>query len=231
MAPNTASSESFSRQSNVQNSATRSVASWFGAFAGLLGIEHGLFETLQGNVAPGNIMIHAFGPPCQPDQAWHACEPAMTIIPNLFVTGIIAIIVSCIVVVWAMAFISRKDGGPVLMLLAVLQLLVGGGFIPIPMILIAGAVGAMIYSPLTWWQARFSVRTRRFLATLWPWPMVVYFIVDVGQFIIGSFFNAFMIRFSVLFGVLLPLSLVLLVVLTGFAYDIQHQDDRSEHIQ
>ena len=43
----------------VRNSATRAVASLFGVLAGLLGMEHGYFETLQGNVAPGSIMIHA----------------------------------------------------------------------------------------------------------------------------------------------------------------------------
>jgi hypothetical protein len=33
----------------VQNSATRSVASLFDILAGLLGLEHGYFETLQGD--------------------------------------------------------------------------------------------------------------------------------------------------------------------------------------
>ena len=43
----------------VSNNATRIVASTFGILAGLLGIEHGYFETLQGNGVPGGIYILA----------------------------------------------------------------------------------------------------------------------------------------------------------------------------
>jgi len=78
----------------VRNSATRIVASTAGVLAGLEGIEHGSFETLQGNGTPGSIMISAMGPPCQATRVWNGCEPAMTIMPNFFVTGVLAIIVS-----------------------------------------------------------------------------------------------------------------------------------------
>ena len=46
-------------------SATRIVASFIGIYAGLLGLEHGYFETLQGNVKPSSIVIGAIGSPCQ----------------------------------------------------------------------------------------------------------------------------------------------------------------------
>jgi hypothetical protein len=74
-------------------SATRAVASTVGVLTGLLGIEHGYFETLQGTVAPRGIIMYAIGPPCQPDKVWHGCEPAITLIPNFLVTGVLAIIV------------------------------------------------------------------------------------------------------------------------------------------
>ena len=74
-------------QRGISNRATRIVASTFGVLAGLLGIEHGYFETLQGNVAPGGMYILAMGPPCQTNKMWHGCEPAMTIIPNFFVVA------------------------------------------------------------------------------------------------------------------------------------------------
>jgi hypothetical protein len=74
-------------QKSISNRATRIVASTFGVLAGLLGIEHGYFETLQGNVAPGGMYILAIGPPCQTNKMWHGCEPAMTIIPNFFVVA------------------------------------------------------------------------------------------------------------------------------------------------
>jgi len=55
----------------VRNSAARIVASALGVFAGLFGMEHGYFETLQGNVAPGGIYLLAIGPPCQANTVWH----------------------------------------------------------------------------------------------------------------------------------------------------------------
>src|SRR5450756_1203311 len=89
-------------------SATRVAISTIGVYAGLLGAVHGYFETLQGNVAPSGIAIKAIGPPCQADKVWHACLPAITLVPNFLVAGILAIIISFTIVVWAAAFIQRK---------------------------------------------------------------------------------------------------------------------------
>lgn len=36
----------------------------FGAGAGMLGLEHGFFETQQGSATPGGLVIHAIGSPC-----------------------------------------------------------------------------------------------------------------------------------------------------------------------
>jgi len=58
--------------------AIRIVAASFGAFAGFGGIEHGIFEIMQGNVAPAGVAISSIGPPCVPELAWNVCEPAMT---------------------------------------------------------------------------------------------------------------------------------------------------------
>jgi hypothetical protein len=131
----------------VRNNSTRIVASTVGVYGGLLGMEHGIGEMLQGNVAPGGILINAIGP--QAKSVWQGREPALTIIPSFFVTGVLAIIVSLIVILWAAAFVQRKHGGLVLILLSILQFLVSGGLAPIPMIIIAGAVATRIHAPLT----------------------------------------------------------------------------------
>ena len=206
----------------VRNSATRIVASTVGVLAGLLGIEHGYFETLQGNVTPGSIMINAKGPPCLPPPL--GCEPAMTIIPNFFVTGVLTIIVGLIVVIWAAAFVQRKHGGLVLILLSIIQLLVGGGLAPISLGIIAGAAGTRINAPLTWWRAHLTVHSRRFLTTLWPWSLIAFFILDLGIFILGYFFGAtwFNLNLTTNLGYF-QVGLMLLTVLAGFAYDIQRQ--------
>ncbi len=211
----------------VRNSATRAVASLFGVFAGLLGLEHGYFETLQGNVAPGSIMINAMGPPCQANKMWHACEPAMTIMPTFFVAGVLAIIVSLIVILWAAAFVQRKYGGLVLILLSIILLLVGGGFIPPVLGIIAGVVATRINAPFTWWRAHLSVHSRRILATLWPWSLIAFVLWVAGEWILGYFFNEYLLNLG-LIPLFFTLGLVLLTVLTGFAYDIQRQTDSHQ---
>lgn len=107
----------------------RITSSTLGIYAGLLGIEHGYFETLQGDIAPGGLIIDAIGVPCQPDAIWHTCYPALTFIPNLFVTGILAIIVAVSILIWATAFVQRKRAGLILLLLSNLMLFVGRGFV------------------------------------------------------------------------------------------------------
>ena len=126
------------------NRATRATASILGIYAGLLGMVHGINEVLQGNVAPGGIMISAIGPPCQADTVWHACLPAMTLVPSFLVTGALSVLLSLITLVWAAAFVQRKRGGPILVLLAMMMVPVGGGFVPAFIGIIAGIAGAKI---------------------------------------------------------------------------------------
>ena len=65
----------------------------------------------------------------------------MTLIQNFLITGIFAILVSLVVVAWAAMFVRRKNGGLTLILLSILMLLVGGGFIPPLFGVIAGVIG------------------------------------------------------------------------------------------
>ena len=90
------------------------------------------------------------------------------IVPNLIFTGILTIVISLAIVVWAAAFVQRKHGGRILILLSVGMLLVGGGFAPPLVGILAGWAGTGIDSPLTWWRTRLSASLRRLLARLWP---------------------------------------------------------------
>lgn len=99
------------------NSATRAVASTLGVLVGLAGVEHGFFELLQGNVTPSDLMIDAIGPS---QRFWeYGTERALTVVPNFFVTGILAIVFGLLVTIWAGWFIDRKYGAGVLMLLSI----------------------------------------------------------------------------------------------------------------
>src|SRR3972149_6730401 len=143
--------------------ATNAVSSWFGIAAGIAGLEHGYFEILQGNPRPEGLMIVSMGPPCVTEEIWNACEPAMTILPNFLVTGILAVILGLLILIWSSAFVQRKHGGLALILLSVALLLFGGGIFPPLIGLVGGAAGTQINKPLGGQPGSVT----RFAAQLW----------------------------------------------------------------
>jgi hypothetical protein len=87
----------------------RITTAFLGLYAGLIAIQHGIFEMLQGNRAPDGLMFNAIGPPCQPETVWHACFPAMTLIPNLLVTGVAAAAGgTTMLLVWGLFFVQQR---------------------------------------------------------------------------------------------------------------------------
>jgi hypothetical protein len=186
-----------------------------GVLAGLAGLEHGYFETLQGNVRPASLMFLSWGPQqCDPAKIWHACEPAMSVVPNFLAAGILTIVLSLVVIVWSVAFVQRKNGGLVLLLLSVALLLAGGGFFP-PLIGIAGgAAGTKMNKPLSGKPGGLT----RFIARLWPWPLAILVTWLLGQFPVGYFFNDFL-KSIMGFGLLLILVMLPLSVWSGYAHD------------
>jgi hypothetical protein len=115
-------------------------ASALGIFTGLGGASHGPGEMLLGNVAPSNIVFQAW-----PSLTALGGEPAMTLIPNLLVTGILTIAVGVLLAVWAAKFISRKHSGLMLILFTIVLLLVGGGIVP-PLFGVAAGVIATVFN-------------------------------------------------------------------------------------
>ncbi len=201
-------------------SATQVTVSTFGVIMGLAGIEHGIGEVLQGNVAPDGLLF-----PSWPGSAFFssvAGEPAMTIIPNLLVTGILACLVSAAYLVWAIKFVQRKHGGQVMMLLSIIMLLVGGGIFPPIIGLAIGALGTRINGPFTGWRAHLPVRLRQSFGKVWPWLLVAclsaWLCLFPGINLLGYFFgvdnsNLTFLVMYVAFGSLA------LTILTGFARD------------
>jgi hypothetical protein len=197
--------------------ATRVTASALGVYAGLLGIEHGIFEIGQGNKAPPGLMIHAIGPPCQPDVVWHDCFPALTFIPNFLATGILVILIGLSMLIWGSRFVHRKNGGPVQLLLSALLLPIGGGFIPAFIGVIAGVAGTRIDNPPKWKRAFF-------LANLWPWALMLLVLWFPGSWVVGHFFGQAMLELSTLPFFFFDIGLPLLIVFSGFLHDIRLRD-------
>lgn len=198
--------------------ATRITAASFGIFAGIGGLEHGYFEILQGSARPASIMITSMGPPCVPEEIWHACEPAMTIIPNFLVTGILSMTLGLVIIIWAIAFAKRRHWGLILVLLSFALLLFGGGIFPPLIGIIGGAVGTRIHAPLK--KQPGSIWS--LLAKMWPWTIIIFFVWLFGQFVIGHFFNDFLMENGALWAVLF-LGLLVVSILSGYGRDVMEQ--------
>ena len=189
-----------------------------GVYAGLLGILHGIFELVQGSVQVDAVLIQAIGWPCQPETVWHACLPAMTIFPNLRVSGILAVIAGLFTVIWAIAFLQRKRGGLGLLALSVVMLLTGGGFVPVFSGGIAAAAAGSFAVRLDWFN-KWS-KQLRFLAAFWPGPLVIMALWFPGSWLLGHFFPQAMLAVSGFSFLILDLGLPVFLVFSSFAYDL-----------
>jgi hypothetical protein len=169
MAVASTNSTSALRLGSAYAGATTATVAAFGAVAGLAGVEHGIGEILQGPVRPDALVIESW--PNSEAFAVLSGEPSFTVIPNLAVSGVLAISVAIGLAVWAVGFADRRHGGWVLLGLSVLLFLVGGGFGP-PLI---GAVlaGAVLRGPGG------SGVVARAMAPWWPWLLGV----GVGAFL------------------------------------------------
>jgi hypothetical protein len=204
--------------------ATRIVASSFGVLVGLAGIDHGIFEILQGNVAPDSLLIDAIGPA---QRFWeHGRETALTIVPSYLASGILAVILGSLVVVWAAAFVRQRRGALVLLALSVALFLVGGGFAPIVMALLASLAAARIDKPLVLRRTGVVGTLRSGLSATWPWALgafVLLFLFSVTVAIFGWPLTAFLgddAAVSVLNALAnVVLGLMVLSLVAGLAHD------------
>jgi len=199
--------------------ATKTIATWFGIIAGIAGLEHGYFEILQANTKPVSLMFPSMGPPCIPEEIWNACEPAMSILPNFLMTGILSVVIGLLIMIWSGIFMQHRHGGTILILLSIVLLLFGGGFFPPVIGIVGGAAGMKINKPLGGKQANGLLRSA---AKLWPCPLVVFLVWVLGQVPVGYLFNDFL-QSIMGFGVLLILGMLPLSVYAAHAHDVVGQ--------
>jgi hypothetical protein len=99
----------------------------FASVLGIAGIEHGVGEILQGNAKPDNFFIQSW-----PNHKLYevlAGEPAFTILIGIpvYVTGIIAILVSALIIILALFFLEKKYSIYIFPGLVFFLFLFGGG--------------------------------------------------------------------------------------------------------
>lgn len=179
-----------------------------GTIIALAGFEHGLGELLQGPVRPEGFVIQSW-----PDSEFYASlsgQPAMTLIPNLALSGLLTMVLSVAMFIWVVSFVGRKYSAFVIAGLSVALLLVGGGFGPPVLGLILAAAATRVHSDLPWWRERCPARGRESLSTAWPFllagaiftlvamlfgvPALAYFFAfESVAFIVGLLLTAFML--------------------------------------
>ncbi|MDR3578036.1 MAG: hypothetical protein P4L50_29575 [Anaerolineaceae bacterium] len=171
--------------------ATRILASSIGVLCGISGLEHGFFEVLQGNVTPvihfisGRPMIYAIG---DANRFWqYGFEYAYSIVPNFFITGILALIISLLVIVWAAGFIHKKMGWLIFLLLSVFQYLVGGGAAQVGPSILIGAVAIFINHPLKRRRTFLPFGFWRTVAKPWLWLLIVFAFVFCHSIVTAVF--------------------------------------------
>jgi hypothetical protein len=214
------------------NQKTRVTASVLAVLLGMAGfVNHGLFEILQGNIPTEGFFIEAIS---ESHRFWlHGTEAAFTVIPNYLITGILAMLVSLVVIVWAIRFFHKEYGATVFLLLMITLTLVGGGIGHIVVFLPTWMYATRITKPLQWWRDRLSFQTRKVLAKMWI-PLLVMtslswlMVMQLGIF--GFFPNQtdpdILLNITLGF-LLLTVILVNVTFICGFARDIEEHNQNS----
>lgn len=211
------------------NRATRANVATIGAIFGFGGITHGFAETLQGNTPTGGPFIYAIAPGSSWTRWSEGGEAAFTLVPNFLVTGILAMLVGALVIIWSLGFVHRRHGSMIYLLLFVLLFLVGGGIGQVVFFIPAWAVATRIHAPLSWWRHVLP----SWLAQVWPRLLVLASALIMAALYIAVF--GYIPGIGDMGQVLhITLSLVgaaligyLLAFIAGFAYDIQQSEQQG----
>jgi len=195
-----------------------------GILAGIMGIEHGIGEVLQGYQPTNAIFILSW-----PNSAFFeimAGEPAMTIIPNYLLTGLLAISFSgTFLLVLVKSGLDRKAIA-ILFVLLLLMLFTGGGFGPPVLGTLAVLIAFKRNSQLTTWS-KLPSKLHNVLSRLWPWSfglcLLGWLMLFPGAALIVFFTgmdNALLMAIPILIAFMfIPITLLL-----GFSRDILRRE-------
>jgi hypothetical protein len=202
------------------NKATTTLFLTLGVLAGIMGIEHGIGEVLEGYRPTDSLFILSW-----PDSAFFEImsgEPAMTIIPNYLVTGLLAIFFSCVFLIMFVKPSLDRKAIIVLLALLILMLLVGGGFGPPILGIIAVLIALKRNSPLKTWS-KLPSKLHRVLSMLWPWSfglcLIGWLMLFPGAALI-VFFTGVDNALLMIVPILIAFAFIPITLLLGFSRDI-----------
>ena len=193
------------------------MASAFGAIAGLANMAYGFAEASQGHARPVAVFFTLNG------------QPALTVIPDMLLTGLIGMALSLVYAAWALFFVQRRRGGLVMILLACAQIPFGAGLVRISQAIIFGLIGTGIGRPLKIWGILLPESTRPFLSRLWPVSFLLCAILYVIHVLTGIIpelsANESLHSALVIIGGYGNLVMFLVVIATGFARELEMKED------
>ena len=159
--------------------ATRAIATTLGVIFGFSGVNHGIFEFLQGNALTNGPFIHAIG---EAQRFWPlGTEDAFTLAPTFRIAGALSILVGVAIVIWSVWFLPTRQGRRVFLGLFILLFLVGGGIGQVVFFVPAWAFATRIDKPLTWWKRVLPRAWWPFLSRLW----VILLVLSTISILVG----------------------------------------------
>lgn len=208
------------RRIGRQLSTMRVLAAAGGVLASIGGFVHGIGEVLQGGGSPGGIVFESWTTGGIASNL--GGEPAMSLVPDLLVSGLLTLGASVAVALWAVRFADHRYGGRGLAALSMLMLLVGGGFGP-PVLgllaaLVLGAANRSRHHGLT----GACGRAGQALATAWPtlfWLCLAdYVFLALGSVVAGIVLDID-ISSAFVYGLFFAVLAMPVAALAGTAYD------------
>jgi hypothetical protein len=208
--------------------ATRVIVTTLGVIFGLSGVNHGLFEFLQGNKPTGALFIHAIG---EAQRFWpEGTEDAFTLLPTFLLAGLLSMIVGLVIVVWSLFFIETRYGRTVFLALFILLFLVGGGIGQVAFFIPAWAFGTRMNTPLAWWKKVLPQSSWPFLSRLWIVILVistilVLFGVEIAIFgIVPGMTDPDRIQNTAMLLVFSSAILNIFAFIAGFGHDLRRME-------
>jgi hypothetical protein len=150
----------------VRERATVTTVRVLGVLAASTGVEHGLGEITQGRGAPASVVFESWPHVSAFDPL--DGEPAMSLVPDLLVSGVASVLVALVLGVVACCCPRRPRSGRLLVGLSLLLLVVGGGFGPPLLGVLTGLLASRIGAP----PSRQPGPAARLGASVWPWTLV-----------------------------------------------------------
>jgi len=180
-------------------------------YTAIIGFIHGVGEILQAGSKSNSNLTYALDV-TDPDKFWHAGLPAFSVIPDFLISGIITVLISIAIVIFAYLLIE-SNYFKFFPLLFILLFLFGGGFVP-PFI---GIVTSIFYaikkkSNRNDKQPSFL---KKLIAKSWIYLIAVLILWFPSSWIIGWIFPAFMLEVSSVTFIMLDIFLPILILLAA----------------